>query len=151
MTQEPFWKNKQLSEFTHKEWEALCDGCAKCCVLKLEDVDTKTVYYTDVACKLLDCQTGRCSNYARRKQCVPDCIVLTPKSIEQLSWMPKTCAYRLVHEGQSLPDWHPLVSGSANTVMKAGHGVAGQVLPEGIVKDEDMVDHIRDWDNYVDE
>lgn len=149
MTKVPFWKNKQLSEFTHEEWESLCDGCGKCCVLKLEDVDTKAVYYTDVACKMLDCQSGRCRDYAKRKQQVPDCIQLTSEKIEQLAWMPKTCAYRLVYEGLNLPDWHPLISGSADTVAWAGHSVAGQVFPEGSVEDEDMADHIKDWDNFV--
>ena len=81
---------------------------------------------------------------------VPDCILLTPETIEQLAWMPKTCAYRLVYEGKNLPDWHPLISGSADTVMKAGHSVAGQVFPEGSVEDEDMANHIRNWDDSVD-
>ncbi len=115
-------------------------------MLKLEDIDTGAVYCTDVACKMLDCETGRCRDYPQRKQHVPDCILLTPETIEQLAWMPKTCAYRLVYEGQNLPNWHPLISGSTDTVMKAGHSVAGKVFPEGSVEDEDMADHIRDWD-----
>ncbi len=146
----PFWKQKALTDLTNNEWESLCDGCGKCCVLKLEDIETDDVYYTDVACKMLDCQTGRCRDYERRKQNVPDCILLTPETIEQLAWMPKTCAYRLVYEGKNLPDWHPLISGSAYTVMKAGHSVAGQVFPEGSVEDEDMANHIRNWDDSVD-
>ena len=150
ITEIPFWKQKALTELTNDEWELLCDGCGKCCVLKLEDIETEAVYYTDVACKMLDCQTGRCQDYERRKQHVPDCILLTPEAIEQLAWMPKTCAYRLVYEGQTLPDWHPLISGSADTVMKAGHSVAGQVFPEGSVEDKDMANHIRNWDDCVD-
>ena len=150
MSNLPFWKEKPLSQFTPQEWESLCDGCGKCCVLKLEDIDTEAVYYTDVACKMLDCETGRCRDYPRRKQHVPDCILLTPETIEQFSWMPKTCAYRLVYEGQDLPVWHPLISGSADTVMKAGHSVVGQVFPECSVEDEDMLDHIKDWDKYFD-
>ncbi len=142
----PFWKAKPLNQLTPQEWESLCDGCGKCCVLKLEDVDTKAIYYTDVACKMLDCQTGRCRDYPQRQKHVPDCILLTPETIEQFSWMPKTCAYRLVYEGQNLPDWHPLISGNANSVMQAGHSVAGQVFPESSVEGEDMVDHVRDWD-----
>ena len=149
ITEIPFWTQKALTELTNDEWELLCDGCGKCCVLKLEDIETEAVYYTDVACKMLDCQTGRCRDYERRKQHVPDCILLTPKTIEQLAWMPKTCAYRLVYEGQNLPDWHPLISGSTDTVMKAGHSVAGQVLQEGSVEDEDMANHIRNWDDGV--
>ena len=145
----PFWKTKSLNELSHEEWESLCDGCGKCCVLKLEDVDTENVYYTDVACKMLDCKTGRCRDYALREQHVPDCIMLTPETIEQLAWMPKTCAYRLVSEGQNLPDWHPLRTGNTNTVMRAGHSVAGQVFPEGSIEEEDMADHIKDWDDCV--
>lgn len=147
MSDLPFWKVKSLSQLTPQEWESLCDGCGKCCVLKLEDVDTKAVHYTDVACKMLDCQTGRCRDYDNRKQQVPDCILLTPQSIEQLAWMPKTCAYRLIHEGHDLPDWHPLKSGSSDTVQQAGISVAGRVFPEGSVEEDDMADHIIDWDS----
>lgn len=146
----PFWKTKSLNELSHEEWESLCDGCGKCCVLKLEDVDTEDVFYTDVACKMLDCQTGRCRDYVLRKQHVPDCIMLTPQKIEQLAWMPKTCAYRLVYEGQDLPEWHPLKSGSSASVIQAGQSVAGQVFPEGSIEDEDMANHIKDWDSYAD-
>ena len=147
MSDRPFWKTKSLTQLTHQEWESLCDGCGKCCVLKLEDMDTEAVYYTDVACKMLDCQTGKCRDYDNRKQHVPDCVLLTPQSVEQLAWMPKTCAYRLVHEGHDLPDWHPLVSGDTETVRQAGQCVAGRVFPEGSVEDEDMADHITDWDS----
>ena len=150
MSDLPFWETKPLGELSLSEWESLCDKCGKCCVLKLEDIDTEFVYYTDVACKMLDCKTGYCSDYAKRKEHVPDCIKLSPQSIELLPWMPKTCAYRLIYEGKKLPHWHPLISGSADTVKKAGHSVAGQVFPEGSVEDEDMTDHIRDWDGYVD-
>lgn len=146
MSDHPFWKTKPLSQLTHQEWESLCDGCGKCCVLKLEDVDSGTVFYTDVACKMLDCQTGKCRDYENRKQHVPDCILLTPQSIEQLAWMPQTCAYRLVHEGHDLPHWHPLISGDHETVRQAGQCVAGRVFPEGSVEDKDMADHITDWD-----
>ena len=98
---------------------------------------------------MLDCETGRCRDYKNRKKHVPDCILLTPNTIEQLACMPKTCAYRLVHEGQNLPDWHPLISGRTDTVMQAGQSVAGQVLAEDAVEDEDMVDHIKDWDSSI--
>jgi len=150
MSELPFWKTKSLNKLSHEEWESLCDGCGKCCVLKLEDIDTENIFYTDVACKMLDCKTGRCRDYTRRKQHVPDCILLTPETIEQLAWMPKTCAYRLVYEGQNLPDWHPLISGSTDTVLRAGHSVAGLVLPEGSVEDEDMAEHIKNWDDSFD-
>ena len=150
MSKQPFWKTKSLAQLTHEEWESLCDRCGKCCLLKIEDVDTRAVHYTDVACKMLDCHTGRCQDYALRKQHVPDCIQLKPETIEQLVWMPRTCAYRLVYEGKNLPDWHPLISGTADTVRSSGHSVAGQVFPEGSVEDEDMADHIRDWDGCFD-
>ena len=103
------------------EWESLCDGCGKCCVLKLEDIDTEEIYYTDVGCELLDCKTCRCLNYADRKKLVPDCVVLTADGLDALHWMPKSCAYRLVNEGLSLPDWHPLVTGIANSTRLSGN------------------------------
>lgn len=146
MSDRPFWKEKSLAQLTPQEWESLCDGCGKCCVLKLEDVDTSQIYYTDVACRMLDCTTGKCLDYKNRKQHVPDCILLTPETIEQLAWMPQTCAYRLVHEGKDLPLWHPLVSGKAETIHLAGMSVAGHVFPEDSVEEEDMADHIKDWD-----
>ena len=128
------------------EWESLCDGCGKCCVLKLEDIDTADIYYTDVACKMLDCKTGKCLDYKNRKQHVPDCILLTPETVKLLAWMPQTCAYRLVHEGKDLPDWHPLVSGDSSAIHLAGMSVAGHVFPENSVEEDDMANHIRDWD-----
>ena len=100
MSDLPFWETKPLGELSLSEWESLCDKCGKCCVLKLEDIDTEFVYYTDVACKMLDCKTGHCSDYTKRLEHVPDCIKLSPESIELLPWMPKTCAYRLIYEGK---------------------------------------------------
>jgi len=127
------------------EWERLCDGCGKCCVLKLEDTDTGRVHYTDVACKLLDCKAASCTNYANRKKFVPDCIVLTPQTLSELPWMPDTCAYRLLHEGQDLPHWHPLISGDPDSVRQAGHSVAGRVSTETSVRNRDLIDHITQW------
>ncbi|MFZ9135983.1 MAG: YcgN family cysteine cluster protein, partial [Candidatus Puniceispirillaceae bacterium] len=107
MPKNPFWKTIPLEKLDKDQWESLCDGCGKCCVLKLEDVDTGEVHYTDVGCKLLDCKTARCSSYEKRKSFVPDCVMLTPDNLGMLSWMPKSCAYRLIYENKDLPDWHP--------------------------------------------
>ena len=104
---------------TPAEWEALCDRCGKCCVLKLEDSDTGEIHYTDVACRLLDCGNASCTNYPDRKRYVPDCITLSPDNLESLPWMPESCAYRLLHEGKSLSAWHPLLSGDADSTRKA--------------------------------
>ena len=146
MSARKFWETKSLTEMNSEEWESLCDGCGKCCVIKLQDEDTDEIFSTDIGCTLLDCQTARCSNYAGRKEIVPDCIILTPENLSHLSWMPKTCAYRRLHEGQALPDWHPLITGDRETPKRAGHSVAGQIFPEGSVADEDLPDHITDWD-----
>jgi len=128
-----------------EEWESLCDRCGKCCVLKLEDADTGEVHYTDVACKLLDCGSATCTDYARRKKFVPDCITLNPDNLDSLPWMPKTCAYRVLHEGGDLADWHPLVSGDPDSTRKAGMSVGGRVLPEGSVSTAALIDHITRW------
>lgn len=139
----PFWKAKPLARLSKKEWESLCDGCGKCCLEKLEDAETGTIEYTDVGCPLLDLETCHCKSYRNRQKHIPDCIKLTPKTIAALKWMPSTCAYRLVAEGKDLPDWHPLISGSANTVHQAGISVKGRV----VAFDEagDLEDHIVSW------
>ena len=140
-----FWQHTPLDEMTSTQWESLCDGCGKCCVLKLEDVDTNNIYYTDVGCKLLDCETARCRDYQNRKEHVSDCIVLSMGNLPQLRWMPDSCAYRLLYEGKSLPDWHPLVSGNMISPVTAGHSVAGRIFPETEVDEDDLPDHITDW------
>ena len=138
-----FWDRIPLSEMTEEEWEALCDGCGKCCLNKLEDAETGEVAYTNVACRLLDDETCRCGNYAIRKQLVPDCVVLTPESIGEIAyWMPATCAYRLVHESRPLPDWHHLISRDPQSVHRAGASVKGRTVPEWEVPEEDWEDHI---------
>jgi uncharacterized cysteine cluster protein YcgN (CxxCxxCC family) len=143
---QPFWRMKRLEEMTAPEWESLCDGCGRCCLLKLEDEDTARVYYTDVACRLLDCGTCRCANYAERKALVPDCVQLTPQTVEEVGWLPPTCAYRLVRDGEDLKWWHPLVSGSAETVHEAGVSVRGRVSAmEGEVAAEDLEERVVDW------
>ncbi len=145
MASRSFWRNKKLSQLSQKEWESLCDGCAKCCLLKLEEEDTNKIYYTDVACRLLDSQKCRCTDYENRKSLVPDCVKLSPKNIKALKWMPKTCAYRLVAEGKELLQWHPLISGSARSVHEAGISVRGKVIPEREVTDVELEDRIVDW------
>jgi uncharacterized protein len=139
----PFWKRKTLSEMTRPEWESLCDGCARCCLLKLEDIDTGEIAYTDIACKLLDSGACRCSDYKNRQQSVPDCVVLKPANIADLGWMPSSCAYRLIAEGKDLAWWHPLVSGDPSTVHDSGISVRGKVVPEQ--RGEDPEDHIVTW------
>ena len=110
-----------------EEWESLCDGCARCCLVKLEDDDTGDIHFTDIGCKLLDGETCRCRDYRRRQSRVPDCVKLTPEAVRSLSWLPVTCAYRVVAEGRDLAWWHPLVSGSPDTVHQAGVSVRGRV------------------------
>lgn len=140
-----FWERVPLDEMTGEEWEALCDGCGRCCLLKLEDVDTGVVHYTNVTCRLFDAGTCRCSNYALRRQLVPGCVHLTPETLQAAAeWMPGTCAYRVLHEGRALADWHPLVSGDPGSVRAAGITVAGPLIPEYEVAEEDLEDHILD-------
>ncbi len=142
----PFWKRKSLSEMSKAEWESLCDGCAKCCLEKLEDSETGHIEFTDVACKLLDIGVCRCKQYATRKRIVPDCEVLTPDNILALSWIPATCAYRRLAEGKGLPDWHPLVTGDPESVHRAGVSVRGRVISEDDVDNpEDLEDRIVTW------
>ncbi len=141
MAERPFWEVKRLSQMTVREWESLCDGCARCCLVRFEDEETGEVIPTRAACRLLDCDTGRCRDYANRKRHVPDCIKLTPRNVAALTWMPSTCAYRRLHEGRGLPDWHPLVTGDPDSTRKAGVTVAGQVFSETVLKDvEDAID-----------
>ena len=138
-----FWERKSLDQMSPKEWEALCDGCGKCCLNKLEDPDTSEVAFTRVACRLLDDSTCRCAQYEIRKQFVPDCVVLTPKNIGEIAyWMPQTCAYRLMYEGKALYDWHPLISGTPDTVHAAGVSVQGWTVPEFEIPEEDWEDYI---------
>ena len=140
--QNAFWKNKTLRQMSPSEWEALCDGCGKCCLVKLIDDLTDDLHYTTVACKLLDCESCRCGDYENRKSLVEDCVILSPRLIEELHWMPTTCAYRLIYEGKDLYWWHPLISGSPNTVHEAGISVRGRVISEREVKDSELPKYI---------
>lgn len=143
MNERPFWETVALEDMTRDEWESLCDGCGKCCLIKLEDEETLDLAYTDVACRLLDMGSCRCSRYAERSRLVPDCITLTPEIIPSLRWMPKSCAYRLISEGKPLHWWHPLVSRDPETVHQAGISVRGRVISER--RAGDLEDHIVDW------
>jgi uncharacterized cysteine cluster protein YcgN (CxxCxxCC family) len=138
----PFWKTKALSEMTRQEWESLCDGCGRCCLNKLEDEDTGRFHYTRAACKLLDLETCRCTDYANRQARVPDCVALTPENVGSLGWLPATCAYRILDEGRNLEWWHPLVSGRQETVAEAGITVTGEAYSEEGITIEELVDHI---------
>ena len=141
----PFWRRKRLADMTTEEWESLCDGCGKCSLVKLQDADTDAVAYTDVACRLLDCDSCRCSDYPNRKTKVSDCVVLSPDLVNELGWMPSTCAYRLLKEGKDLYWWHPLISGNPDTVHDAGISVRGRVISETVVEDAELPEHVVDW------
>lgn len=142
----PFWKTKKLHEMSEREWEALCDGCGRCCLVKLEDEDTGRIYATDVGCRLFDAQTCRCKDYAQRQRKVPDCIRLTPAEVARLTWLPPTCAYRLVREGADLYWWHPLVSGDPETVHTAGVSARGRVsTSEDDIAIDDLPERIVNW------
>ncbi|MGB7243988.1 MAG: YcgN family cysteine cluster protein [Sulfitobacter sp.] len=138
-----FWEKKPLRKMTQKEWEALCDGCGKCCLNKLEDEDSGEVALTRIACRLLDDDSCQCAHYDIRHQFVPDCIVLRPDNLDSHAyWMPQTCAYRLLWQGKPLFDWHPLVSGSGDTVHSAGMSVRGWTLSEFDIPEDEWEDHI---------
>ena len=138
-----FWTHKRLDQMTDREWEALCDGCGKCCLNKLEDEDSGRVALTRIACRLLDDATCRCAQYEIRHQFVPDCIVLKPDNIARNAyWMPDSCAYKLLWQGKPLPDWHPLLTGTPETVHDAGISIRGQTLSEFDVPEDDWEDHI---------
>ena len=137
-----FWETKPMDQMSPAEWEALCDGCGKCCLNKLEDEDGN-VALTRVACRLLDDTTCLCSSYANRHDFVPECIRLTPATIEKnLYWLPMTCGYRLIYEGRPLYDWHPLLSGEPGSVHRAGVSVQGMTVSEASVDDDDWEDYI---------
>lgn len=141
MTGDPFWRRKSLQQMTSAEWESLCDGCGLCCLVRFEDEDTAEIIPTRVHCKLFNPESCTCADYANRKRHVPDCIKLTPGNIEALQWMPKSCAYRRLHEGRGLAKWHPLVSGDPESVHRAGVSVRGQTINESVLAEpEDALD-----------
>jgi len=138
-----FWEKIPLRQMTPEEWEAVCDGCGKCCLNKLEDADTGEIFFTSIACRLFDDSSCRCGNYAIRKSLVPECVVLTPATLDEVAhWMPRSCAYRRLNEGRGLAAWHPLVSGDPQSVHRAGISVQGRTRPEFEIPEEDWEDHI---------
>lgn len=130
MTTDKFWETKTLAELDRGQWEALCDGCGKCCIHKLEDDETGELYPTNVACRMLDRRSGQCKDYRNRRAYVPDCVRLTVKNVYTTDWLPSTCAYRLRANGEKLPDWHYLVSGDREAVHRAGESTRGWTVSE---------------------
>ena len=143
----PFWRRKSLREMSDSEWESLCDGCGRCCLVKLEDEDDASrTYFTDVGCRLLDGETCRCRDYAHRTSVVKDCVRLTPRNVGRIVWLPSSCAYRRLAEGKDLLWWHPLVSGDPETVHLAGVSVRGRVgATEDEVAEDQLEDRIVSW------
>lgn len=143
-----FWEHKSLSEMSTEEWESLCDGCGRCCLIKLEDEDTGQVFNSDVRCRLLDNNSCQCTNYANRKAEVPDCIKLDPENVAKIDWIPVTCAYRRLAEGKGLAWWHPLISGDPETVVQVGVSVRGRTVAEQDVDPADWENRAADWPDW---
>ncbi len=142
----PFWQTKTLEEMSTQEWESLCDGCGKCCLLRMEDADkAEIIYVTNIRCKLLDGASCQCKNYEKRQHFVPDCVKLTPEKVKKLAWIPHTCAYRLIAEGKKLPSWHHLVCGDKNAVHEAGQSVKNATVCEQDVDEDEHYRHITIW------
>jgi uncharacterized cysteine cluster protein YcgN (CxxCxxCC family) len=145
-----FWETKSLKEMSVAEWESLCDGCGKCCFIKLEDDENGDIYFTQVVCDLIELKTGRCSRYEDRCTLVPNCIDLkqTP-DFQTYQWLPLTCAYRLLAEEKPLPPWHPLITGTAESVHQAGVSIRSYAIKEAEVLDDNLEDYILDWENKL--
>jgi len=139
----PFWKTIALADMSRAQWESLCDGCGKCCLVKLRDAETDEVLFTNIACKALKISTCRCGDYKNRHRIVPDCVKLTARRLTTIDWLPGTCAYRLLAEGKDLPAWHPLLTGDPESVHKAGMSVRRRAISERQAGEPE--DHIVDW------
>ena len=137
----PFWERKTLAEMSAEEWESLCDGCGKCCLYKFEDIDTKELFYTHIACKFLDLGLVRCKVYPDRTRLMESCLVLTPDNVAAFRWLPETCAYRRLAEGKKLPGWHPLISGSKDSVRLSGNSVHATAVSETEVDMDRLEDY----------
>ena len=148
-SQNKFWQTKTLLQMTNAQWESLCDGCARCCLNKLEDWDTTEIYWTNVACQLLDHDSCKCKDYENRRSLMPDCIQLTREKINEITWLPPTCAYRLINEGKNLYDWHPLNSNDPNSIHEAGISVRGRIIAEEDMDIEDLENHIVEWPQEI--
>ncbi len=143
MAQEVFWRSTALEDMTPPQWESLCDGCALCCLHKVEDEDTEEVFYTTVVCHLLDFETCRCTRYEERTTLVPSCVKLRPQDVSAFHWLPPSCAYRLVHEGQDLPDWHPLMTGDPASQKNAGATVLNVYeVKDNEISEDELIDYV---------
>ncbi len=140
-----YWQHKQLAQMSDEEWEALCDGCGKCCLHKLIDDETDELYYTDVACELLDTDSVRCSDYPNRHQTIPDCLVFNADNIADLNWLPTTCAYKTLYDGRRLEKWHPLISGDKQSVHRFKRSVKGRCVSEQDVGLDELEEHLVRW------
>lgn len=140
-----YWEQIPLESMTDAEWEALCDGCGRCCLQKLEDEETGDVYNTDVACELLDTDTCRCTNYPKRQTIVPDCLNIRPLDDDKLRWLPNSCAYKRLSKGRALAAWHPLLSGDPGSVHVAGIGMAGRCVSERDVPVSEFPLRLVEW------
>lgn len=140
-----FWHGKTLAELNRQEWESVCDGCARCCLIKLQDEDSGQIVHTNLVCHLLDAERCRCTAYPRRHELVADCIDFRAEVVGQLEWLPRSCAYRRLAEGRGLAAWHPLVSGNPDSVHAAGVSVRGKVRSESGIDEADLEDHVIDW------
>ncbi len=139
----PFWITKPLPDLSGSEWESLCDGCAKCCLHRFEDEDTQEIFFTNVCCRYLDQSICQCTEYNLRSVNVPECVTVTPELLQDPYWLPETCAYRLLAEGKELPHWHPLITGTPESVRNAGQSIGGRVISE--LETDELEHHMIDW------